>query len=180
MPSPPPVLALAVACLFLVLPLSAGAKGPESGSLTGPGIDEPIELIDPSISNDHQRYGAFMRLVEMTGLWYGSNETRIDGPNGPLGAHYTLTWVNSGPPGKPIEERTIQQFIYLRAGAGPVVHTPEQPGLEGWGDSVIGWFAAPDELVDSFIELGVEVERAWSVRLLFELIIELVIRSLIV
>lgn len=53
-------------------------------------------------------------------------------------------------------------MIYLDAEDGPVIHTPTQEGLQGWGPGVIGWFAAPDGLRDTLIELGVPISAAPS------------------
>jgi hypothetical protein len=56
-----------------------------------------------------------------------------------------------------LEERTIRQEIYLKAENGPVIHTPAQESLQGWGSERIGWFAAPSGLRDTLAELGVPI-----------------------
>jgi hypothetical protein len=56
-----------------------------------------------------------------------------------------------------VEERTIRQEIYLEAENGPVIHTPAQESLQGWGSERIGWFAAPSGLRDTLAELGVPI-----------------------
>lgn len=136
----------------------AVAKGPESAIITGPGIDRPIELVDFSNRD------LVARLMEQTGLWYamGDLPQPIDKPFGELGPGYTLTWINSGPPDASIDERTIRQEIYLEAENGPVIHTPDQESLQGWGPEAIGWFAAPDGLRETLAELGVPVSSARS------------------
>jgi hypothetical protein len=99
------------------------------------------------------------RLMEQTGLWYGTGDLPVPivEPQGELGAAYSLTWVNGGPPGKSQADRTIEQFIYLDAQGGPVIHTPPQDSLEGWGQGVIGWFRAPQGLRDTLAGLGVPI-----------------------
>lgn len=128
------------------------AKGPESVTITGPGIDQPINLMD---NND---IDLEVRLMEQMGLWYGTgiplNSKALDEAQGP---RYTLTWVNSGPPSMTVEERTIYQYIYLNAESGPLIHTPDQDSLRGWGSGVIGWFIAPGELEDTLTELGAPI-----------------------
>ena len=133
----------------------AVAKGPESATITGPGIDQPIELLG-TIEMD-----SVVQLMEQTGLWYDTG-TPIPSkePVGELGPSYTLTWINSGPPSLSAEERTIYQEIYLDAENGPLIHTPPQESLQGWGAGVIGWFVAPSELKDTLTELGVPISAS--------------------
>jgi hypothetical protein len=134
----------------------AGAKGPESATITGPGIDQPIELIDGTNPD------LVARLMEQTVLWYGSGDPLPGQPAGALGPGYTLTWINAGPPEKSAEERTIRQMIYLEAEGGPLIHTPPQAGLEDWGSGVIGWFAAPSGLRDTLVALGAPLSAGVS------------------
>ncbi|HZD24233.1 MAG TPA: hypothetical protein VE569_12655 [Acidimicrobiia bacterium] len=148
--------ALLTVVLVGVFALDASAKGPESATLTGPGIDQPIQLIHRSVSFDTYANHASVRLIRLTGLFYGPGSDPISPPENP-GPAYTLTWVNSGPPGDNIDARTIQQYVYLDAADGPLIHTPSQIGLEGWGPEVIGWFNAPAEL-----ESTIEEVIAWS------------------
>lgn len=148
------VLALAS---FLVLTNGGIAlgKGPESVTITGPGVGSPIELINPDFF--HGDYTDQVKvLMRQTSLWYatGGGSRLSAKPEGELGPAYTLTWINSGPPDDPVEERTIIQLLYLQAEKGPVVHTPPQEGLMDWGPGVVGWFLAPDDLADTLASLG--------------------------
>ncbi len=147
-----------VAMLVVGISEPAVAKGPQSATVTGPGIDRPIELMDTADSD------LVSQLMEQTGIWYatGDHPLPLEEPTGELGPAYTLTWINSGPPGESVGERTIRQLIYLEAQNGPVIHTPAQEGLEGWGSGVIGWFAAPNGLRDTLAELGVPIAEASS------------------
>jgi hypothetical protein len=142
--------------LVVVVGARAHAKGPESVTLSGPGIDQPIELIDVSKSFDTYEKDAPVTLFGLTGLWGGSRPVVTAPPEKP-GPAYTLTWVNIGPPGDPIVTRTIYQYVYLNAVGGPLIHTPEQIGLDGWGVEVIGWFEAPEEIGPTIEEV-----IAWS------------------
>lgn len=146
--------AIAVASVVLLGSVQpAAAKGPSAATLSGPGIDRPIDLIqtaDPSVMHE---------LMQQTGLWFSVGEALSDEPaSRDLGPRYTLSWVNSGPPDLSEEDRTIDQYIYAHSILGLVIHTPEQDGLSGWGPSVIGWFVAPIGLERTFTDLGIEIQ----------------------
>jgi hypothetical protein len=148
------VMTLALA-LVVVVGARAQAKGAESVTLSGPGIDKPIELIDVSKSFDTYENDAPVTLTGLTGLWSGSRSPAALPPRSP-GPAFTMTWV-MGPPGDPIELRTVHQYVYPDAFGGPLIHTPEQIGLDGWGADVIGWFEAPEEIGPTIEEV-----IAWS------------------
>lgn len=146
------------------------AKGPESVTITGPGIDQPLELMkavggsgscDPDCSDS-----PLVRLMEQTGLWYASGDLPIplDEPAEELGSGHTLTWVRLGAPDETLAQRTIRQIIYLEAQNGPIVHTPDQQSLKGWGAGVVGWFRAPPGLPDTLVELGLPTDPERSTR----------------
>lgn len=127
--------------LILGLASSVLAKGPGSATLEGPGIDEPIEFLSPTGPLNAHEISAPVDMLGLTGLWHGPIPPAIDSPVGDLGPAYTVTWNSWGGAGEP-----IIQYVYLDAPTGPLVHTPEQVGLEGWGRSVIGWFEAREGL----------------------------------
>jgi hypothetical protein len=107
-----------------------------------------------SKSFDTYENDAPVTLISLTGLWSGFRSAAT-APENP-GPAYTLTWV-VGAPGDPIELRTVYQYVYLDAIRGPLIHTPEQVGLAGWGTEVIGWFEAPEEIGPT-----IEDVIAWS------------------
>lgn len=144
-------------------------KGPESVTLTGPGIDSPVELMDavdwPISCDNSCPPDPMVQLMEQSGLWYptGDLPVAMDGPEEDLGPRYVLTWVRGGFGDESVVERTFHQFIYPQADDGPVIHTPKQEGLEEWGSGVTGWFRASDDLADTLASLGAppsEVEEA--------------------
>jgi hypothetical protein len=146
------------ALVLFALAGNVWAKGPVSLTISGPGIDEPLELVAGADR------ALLTRLMEQTGLWYATGDLPrpLAGPPAELGPRYTLTWVNGGPPDKSREERTIRQELYLVDGGGLVIHTPDQETLENWGQGVIGWFAAPDGLRDTLAEMGAPLPAATS------------------
>lgn len=135
---------------------TALAKGPETGTLSGPGIEEPIVFLDQMRPHETYDIEPPATLLGVTGLWYPPMPWEAT-PAGDLGDPYTVRWVNMGPLGLSVLERTIVQHIFLDAEGGPLIHTPEQVGLEGWGDDVIGWFQAPDG-----IEEAIDAVEEWA------------------
>ena len=145
---------LVVSLLVIVNAGIALAKGPESVTLTGPGIESPVELMDavdwPVSCDISCPPDAMVQLMEQSGLWYATGDlpVPIDPPVGELGDKYVLTWNRGGS-----LEENIRQFNYLHAENGPVIHTPAQKGLERWGSGVVGWFRASDDLADTLASL---------------------------
>lgn len=141
----------AVAVLVLVaMPQRSEAKGPESVTVSGPGIVDEMEIIDAG--NADQRG----RLFELSGVWFGTGDLPTPlgrEPTTELGPAYSVTWIAVGPPGAPVADRTIRQSFYPFAEDGPVIHTQEVP--EGWGQEVGGWFAASPELTEILLAMGV-------------------------
>jgi hypothetical protein len=154
------ILSVVFAAAIIAPSTPALAKGPQSATVTGPGIDRPIELMDTANTD------LLGRLMEQTGLWYASGDVPLpsEEPQGKLGPGYTLTWINAGPPGEGVDERTIRQVLYLDAEDSPVIHTPAQESLRGWGPGMTGWFRARSGLRDTLAELGVPFSAASSFR----------------
>ncbi|MDX1437839.1 MAG: hypothetical protein R3335_13590 [Anaerolineales bacterium] len=148
--------ALLLSLLMFGLVFTASAKGPMSATISGPGIDAPVELVDTTSPD------LLFKLMEQSGIWYGTGDLPrpIEAPAGELGPAYTLTWVNSGPPNESVEARTIRQLIYLQAEGGALIYTPVQDSLKNWGAGVTGWFAAPAGLPATMAALGVPLPAA--------------------
>jgi hypothetical protein len=134
----------------------ASAKGIQSATISGPGLDHPIDVTPPN--------GDGGRLSSVTGFWdvmpgQPRPPTFTDeAPPGQLGPRYTITWrLMTGPN----ETTAIRQEIYPYAEAGPLVHTGSgQPVFDATTDG--GWYAAPFVLRDALQELGVPVAGAAS------------------
>ncbi len=143
-------IALITTLAVILIAVPALAKGPMSATITGPGIDEPIELFDQRRPKQ-EMHEHIVDLIEQTGLWYATPTLeRIEQPGG-LSEPLVLAWGEGS--------RTIRQDIYLHAEGGPVIHTLEgQPSLEAWGGEITGWFRAPTELVDTLQAFGVPTD----------------------
>lgn len=143
--------------ILILIAVPALAKGPSSATVTGPGIDEPIELID---YGDLGQRDSVVALMRMTGVWYGNmglEETTELSPDVELGAAYILTWVSEANPGDPNDDFTIQQTLYPHALGGPVVHTPAQPALDD-ESLTLGWRNVPVAFNDTLRQLGVPID----------------------
>jgi len=160
------IVLLVVSILVIANARTALGKGPESVTLTGPGIDSPVELMDavdwPISCNDSCPPDPMVRLMEQSGFWYATGDLPIalDRPPGELGPRHVLTWIRSGAPGETVDSRTILQSLYLHAANGPVIHTPAQEGLAEWGSGVTGWFLASDDLADILASLSAPLADA--------------------
>ena len=139
-------IVLAVA-MVLVGAVSAIAKGPGSATLDGPGIEEPIQFLE--LSNGNQSHSdAAVEMLRFTALWYGPGPESMKPPTGELGPAYRVSW---GDPAGSSE--VIVQYLYLDTPDGPLIHTPDQIGVDGWGADVIGWFPAPEGLEEAIDEI---------------------------
>lgn len=132
----------------------AWAKGIESATISGPGLDHPLDVTPPN--------GDGGRLAGLTGFWdvmpgqpHPPTFTK-QAPPGQLGPRYTITWrLMTGP-----EETTaIRQDLYPDAAGGPLVHTPDGQRIFE-GTTAGGWYAAPFALRDVLGSLGVPVADA--------------------
>lgn len=135
---------------------SALAKGPSSVTIFGPGFDPPLELMGEA------NFDLIFLLMEQSGLWYASGDlpTPMDEPSGDLGPAYTLTWINSGPPGSPVEQRTYRQLLYPQADAGVLIYIPPQDSLNYRPPEAFGWYTAPDGMLETLAELGAPISQA--------------------
>jgi len=130
----------------LALAGPATAKGIQSGTITGPGLDQPIDL-----------GGSVGNLPDLTGFWElmpGQPQplTLTDqAPTGQLGPRYRVTWQFIAGP----EETTpIRQDLYPYAENGPLVHSAAGQPIFG-AATIGGWYQAPVALRDTLGSLGV-------------------------
>ena len=143
------VLAAVLASL-LASAAPAWAKGPQSLSISGPGLATPIEVSSTSHPDEWSQID--------TGVWHalpGETDAALlaDAPTDDPGSRYTLTWqMMTGP-----EETTpIRQDVYLDAPGGPLVYTPAgQPIWDGVTRG--GWYRPPERLRDVLASAGVPV-----------------------
>jgi hypothetical protein len=142
---------VALAVLALLLPTAAVGKGPREGTVSGPGLDGPIQLTglgEPGSS------GTLGRVVEHGGLFaaLGGSEwgtLLAEQPNGDLGPRYTATFVM-----RDRAARAVRQHLYPYAQPSPVTFTP--PGQKPFGTAEMGggWFVADERLKAALVDAG--------------------------
>jgi hypothetical protein len=141
-----------VAAAALALPAAAVAKGPESATMTGPGLDEPIVFTG---GGEPGSAGTLGRTAEHAGFFpavFGQQPSPMlaHRPPGDLGPRYTIDYRLPGPNG----ETTIRQDVYPQAEGGPVTYmAPGQVFFEGERTRG-GWYRAGPELEDVLAEVG--------------------------
>jgi hypothetical protein len=133
--------------VVLVLAGPAWAKGLQSATITGPGLEEPIDVADPDNS----------KLPALTGFWeVMPGQPAPPGlveqaPTKQRGPRYRLTWRLMTDADDTI---AIRQDLYPHAAGGPLVHTAAgQPIFDAATPG--GWYAAPLTLRDMLQSLGV-------------------------
>ena len=137
----------------LVLPTAALAKGAESATLNGPGLEKTGILIK---GNGEPGSGTPLgQLADEAGFFaavFGQSPDPLlkTQPKGDLGPKYTMRWVLPGPTGK----STIMQTIYPYAKPGPLTYVkPGQTFFDGQ-KTLGGWFQSPAVLKETLVSTG--------------------------
>ena len=134
------IAAAASVAVALAVAAGASAKGPESASLTGPGLEQRSLTF---AGNGEMGQGTPLgTLVDATGFFaqmYGQtpDPTLKTRPRGTLGPHYRITYVVPGPNG--IRSRVVQD-VYPFAKPTPLTYM--RPTQHYWGNRLAhgGWF----------------------------------------
>lgn len=150
-------------CLLLLSTvLAAGpaeAKGAQSVTITGPGLDEPLE-IDLAGGNDDTPSYLVVALMELANP-YSINaglDLAPEPPPRPLKDRYTITWQMAHPTDADPSDSTVVQDVYPDAVHNPVLHV--RAGT--WLDSDGGWTESSPALRDTLVALGVPLSGAPS------------------
>jgi len=133
-------IAVASVAAALSIAPAASAKGPQSASLTGPGLEQRSLTF---VGNGEMGQGTPLgRLVDATGFFaqmYGQSPdpTVRTRPPGTLGPRYRITYVVPGPNG--IRSRVVQD-VYPFAQPAPLTYM--RPAQRYWGSRLAhgGWF----------------------------------------
>jgi hypothetical protein len=136
------------ALVLVVLADPASAKGPSEATLTGPGIDEPIDLRDAvgdetfwAMSGDLGAYAA------MGGTGLIGSRAEVGRPIGELGPAYELTWGG-------FVEHDVTVVLHPYAEGGGRLFVPGgQDTITGYPTEE-GWFVLPRRVVPALHEAG--------------------------
>ncbi|MFL5958645.1 MAG: hypothetical protein ACJ75G_00045 [Gaiellaceae bacterium] len=128
----------------LAFPSFAGAKGPASATMSGPGISGIRHLTGDSEAGPGSPLGA----LTMTGGFFPQvfagvpDPTRSTRPQGNLGPRYSVTYVMPGPNG----DSLLRQDFYPYARPAPLTYM--KPGQTFWGGQRThgGWFTVESSL----------------------------------
>jgi hypothetical protein len=138
----------------LFLPAAAQAKGPESASVTGPGLgDRSLTVAGQAEMGKGTPLGTLVDSGGFFAQMYGQvpDPTLKARPKGTLGTHYRVTYVVPGPNG--IRSRVVQD-VYPFAKPAPLTYM--SPGQRFWADKSAhgGWFRSSAELKRALVLAG--------------------------
>lgn len=147
------LVAAAIVVAALALPALALAKGPESASISGPGLNQLLAVNGQGEGGLGTPLG---NLVDLGGFFpqmYGQSPdpTFRHQPKSTLGPRYVVTYVVPGP--NSIKSK-VTQFVYPYA--KPVPLTFMKPGQRFWGTRKAwgGWFRSTDSLKAILVQAG--------------------------
>ncbi len=148
------VISLLAAVVLLAAPGAAHAKGARGATISGPGLDQPIDL-DMEVrgqSSTLWKLAEGTRLLETVFLDPARSSFLTPAPPaGDLGPSYVVEHEFYGPEGD--RDLVIRQHLYPYATGGPVVSTPAGQTLYG-SPAGSGWFRADDTLLARLVAVG--------------------------
>lgn len=140
---------LAVATVALLLPSPAAAKGPASGTISGPGLGGPIQL---ARMGEGGSIAALGLVVEHGGFFSAIIE---DGrlaakrPAGDLGPRYTVVYSMGGD-----GTEQVRQTVYPYARPFPVTYMAAGQTVFGQMKTIGGWYVGNERLLATLVEAG--------------------------
>ncbi len=134
----------------------AAAKGP-MGVAIGQVGEEPVELA--VVEGEGADQDLVQSLAEDLGVWEvmrADSALAAEAPTDHLGPALTVVWtMYNAMPGRAPDPQ-VTQTLYPFAGGGALVHTAPGQRFFADGETVGGWFRAPERLVDTLARAGVE------------------------
>jgi hypothetical protein len=143
---------LVAVVVALALPVLAGAKGPVSASISGPGLDRHL-----AVSGDGEGPGTALGNLTMASGFFAQtfgqtpDPTLRTRPAGTLGARYRVVYAVPGPNGT---DSRIVQLVYPYAKPVALSYMrPGQPFFDG-ERTYGGWFKASASLRRTLVRAG--------------------------
>ncbi len=139
------------AVVALLLPATAGAKGPSKASITGPGLSTPLAIDGYGEGDSSTPLGL---LVSEGGFFpqvFGqSPNPLLRATPGRLGSKYVVSYTVPGPE----TSDTLRQDLYPYAVGGPVTYMPSKQ--EFWGNQMTlgGWYRGTVMLRTKLVAAG--------------------------
>lgn len=152
-------IAVLTALLLVLCSSVAAGKGPTALTITGDGLDQPIEMSAFGSSGEPGSGGHLSRIAEHGGLFatvFGVDGSGLETqrPDGDLGPALTLTWTV---PMGDARDHVVVQRLHPWAAAGPVTHT--EGGQQHFGSEIVGgWYAGGQELAAVLSDIGIPDE----------------------
>jgi len=147
------LLAATALAAALVVPSVAAAKGPESASVSGPGLERSVAVVGQGEMGNGTPLGALVDSGGFFAQMFGQvpDPTLRVRPAGRLGAHYIVTYVVPGPNG--VRSRVVQH-VYPFAKPGPLTYM--RPGQHFWDQTTHGgWYRGSAALRRVLVQAGV-------------------------
>ena len=146
------VLAAFAAFAALAATAPAGAKGPSTASITGPGLDHGLPVKGEGESGTGTPLGSLVQLGGFFPQVFAQIPDSTTGaqPTADLGPRYEVVYRVPGPSGT----STIVQDVYPYATPSPVTYV--RAGQRFWGGSRThgGWYVSSAELKTALVEAG--------------------------
>jgi hypothetical protein len=146
------LVSITAAVSALLLVPGALAKGASEATITGPGLDSPLELAGEGRAGGEE----LMAIAEAAGFFPAvfaqtPDPMRDARPDGRLGPRYVVRYEMPGPNNE-LDE--LVQHIYPYASPTPVSYT--KPGQRFWTTEETrgGWFVGTDALEDTLVAAG--------------------------
>src|SRR5262245_42998456 len=145
-------IAAAALAAALALPATAASKGPESATMSGPGISGALPIRGNGEGDPGTPLGALTQDGGFFPLVFGQSPdpTLRSRPTGDLGPAYRVVFVVPGPSGR----SRLVMTVYPYATGGPVTHM--RPLQSFWGGETTygGWYRAPASLKTTLVGVG--------------------------
>jgi hypothetical protein len=139
-----------IAALALLIPASAGAKGPSEAKITGPGLSSPLKITGVGEGNSSTDLGLLVNDGGFFPQTFGQSPSPLlKAQPENLGPRYLVTYTVPGP-----SIATLEQDLYPFAASAPVTYM--RPGQTFWNgqQTAGGWYRGTPQLKAMLLRAG--------------------------